>query len=299
MRLGSLISALGHVAIILLTIFSLPTKLEQGQVVDFLPVDLVPIDEITNIMAKPEPQPEKETEAAPEPKTQEQKTALVEPTPPPPEPEPEPEPEEIVPLEEDTPPEPEPEEPEPEAEAPPPEPPKPAPNVRPVAKPKIKPAPQPEPEVATTGDEFLDSMAALLDKQPDDTPPPQPELETPPPDIELPREGAGAQTALTMSEEDAFRAQMAKCWTIPAGAANSEDLYVTLRVFLNSDGSLARAPELVSSGIFDLNTDPFYRTAAESALRAIQRCQPFKLPPDKYNSWKELKLNFNPSQMLR
>lgn len=266
-----------------------------------LPVELVPIDEITNIMAAPQPQPEKEVEPRPkEPEAEEQKTALLEP-PAPPEPESEPEPEitEDIPAAEETPPEPDLEEPPVEAETPPP------PAVTPIAKPKppkpqqvAEPEPEPEPERESTGDEFLDEMAALLDKLPEDTPPPQPERETPP-DMELPDIGVGAQTALTMTEQDAFRAQMRKCWTLPAGAANPEELVVTLRVFMNPDGTLARAPELVDKGLFNLNTNAFYRTAAESALRAVQRCQPFQMPADKYQTWKVMELTFDPSSILR
>jgi len=36
---------------------------------------------------------------------------------------------------------------------------------------------------------------------------------------------------------------------------------------------------------------------AESALRAVlnPRCQPFKLPPDRYEAWQVMELNFDPS----
>jgi hypothetical protein len=39
---------------------------------------------------------------------------------------------------------------------------------------------------------------------------------------------------------------------------------------------------------------------AESALRAVlnRHCQPFKLPRDKFDSWKTMKLVFNPKEML-
>jgi len=34
--------------------------------------------------------------------------------------------------------------------------------------------------------------------------------------------------------------------------------------------------------------------AAESAVRAVRACQPFRLPPDKYHLWKEIVFNFDP-----
>jgi hypothetical protein len=47
-------------------------------------------------------------------------------------------------------------------------------------------------------------------------------------------------------------------------------------------------------------SDPFYRAAAESALRAVlnPQCSPLKLPPDKYEQWKILELTFNPKDLL-
>ena len=115
---------------------------------------------------------------------------------------------------------------------------------------------------------------------------------------DAPDVGTGLQTALTLSEIDAFKVQMKRCWSVPAGAAYSEDLVVTIRVFLNSDGTLSRSPELISNSRFRLSSNAYYRTAAESALRAIQRCQPFRMPADKYISWRELELTFDPGEML-
>jgi hypothetical protein len=47
------------------------------------------------------------------------------------------------------------------------------------------------------------------------------------------------------------------------------------------------------------NSDTFYRAAADSAVRATHECSPLKnLPPDKYGSWKEMELTFNPADML-
>jgi hypothetical protein len=46
--------------------------------------------------------------------------------------------------------------------------------------------------------------------------------------------------------------------------------------------------------------DPFYRAAAESALRAVlnPRCQPLKLPADKFDQWQTMSLSFNPKDLL-
>ncbi len=126
-------------------------------------------------------------------------------------------------------------------------------------------------------------MQALLDKTPD---------EVAPPVVEKP---IAEYEKLSLSEIDAFRAQMKQCWTVPAGAANADDLAVRVSLGLNLDGSLASGPFVVNKGRIG---DPYFRAAAESVLRAIRRCQPFQMPADKYRSWQKMELNFDPKKMF-
>ena len=42
----------------------------------------------------------------------------------------------------------------------------------------------------------------------------------------------------------------------------------------------------------------FYKVLAK-ALRAVRLCQPLKVPPTGYDKWKDLQLNFNPTEMLK
>jgi outer membrane biosynthesis protein TonB len=41
-----------------------------------------------------------------------------------------------------------------------------------------------------------------------------------------------------------------------------------------------------------------FRSAAENAKRAINRCSPFRLPPRKYDVWRQLTLRFDPREMF-
>ncbi len=152
------------------------------------------------------------------------------------------------------------------------------------------PRPMPRPERRQTEKtapekSFLDTAAvqALLDKTPD---------EVAPPVVEKP---IAEYEKLSLSEIDAFRAQMKQCWTVPAGAANADDLAVRVSLGLNLDGSLASGPFVVNKGRIG---DPYFRAAAESVLRAIRRCQPFQMPADKYRSWQKMELNFDPKKMF-
>jgi outer membrane biosynthesis protein TonB len=103
---------------------------------------------------------------------------------------------------------------------------------------------------------------------------------------------------ISISEMDAVRKQIEGCWTLPAGAKNPQDLIVEVWVSLNPDGSLIQAKVVDALG--RANVDPYYRAAAEAALRALMnpRCTPLKLPADKYEQWKTMTINFDPRSML-
>ena len=102
---------------------------------------------------------------------------------------------------------------------------------------------------------------------------------------------------VTISEIDFLRQQIGRCWSLPAGAKDAENLVIEIRVAMNPDGTVNSA-KIVDQG--RMTADPFFRSAAESALRAVlnRRCQPFKLPPDKYDIWKLMILSFNPKEMF-
>ena len=101
---------------------------------------------------------------------------------------------------------------------------------------------------------------------------------------------------LTLSEVDALRAKIERSCIVQAGARYAEDLDVTIRVYLNPDGSLRREPQIVDED--RLAADPFFRAAAESAIRAVLKCEPFKMPVAKYHRWREIELTFDPRKML-
>ena len=164
--------------------------------------------------------------------------------------------------------------------------PMPRPERRPVSRPPTTISPSQAEAIAEKPTKsFLDTAAvqALLDKTPD---------EVTPPVVEKP---ISEYEKLSLSEIDAFRAQMKQCWTVPAGAANADDLAVRVSLGLNQDGSLASGPFVVNKGRIG---DPYFRAAAESVLRAIRRCQPFQMPADKYRSWQKMELNFDPKKMF-
>lgn len=99
---------------------------------------------------------------------------------------------------------------------------------------------------------------------------------------------------LSQNEMDALRQKLGGCWSIPAGVDDAETLKVSVRFHLDRSGELEGRPEVVKGGAA---SGPG-RTAAESAVRAVQKCAPFNLPADKYDTWSEVVVNFDPSDMF-
>ena len=319
MRGGYIFSGTLHAIIIAVVIFGLPGWWDPPLPEHAIPVELVALEEIEE-ESPPEPEPEPEpkveepdpeTEPEPEIEPKRQTAALPQPSEtvprqePEPQPEPEPEPEalqEPVPEPEPEPealhepvPEPEPE-PEPEvAEEPEPEPktPPPAPRRKPEKKvAKVEEPEKKEPEKEEPEPDMLASILKNVEKLKEE---PQPQKQQ---EAKAQTQGEQAQTSVLEQMELArlIRSQLEACWRLEPGARQAEDLVVKVRVLLNQDGSVREAQvEDVSRMV----GDAYYRSAAENALRAIHKCSPFSgLPLRRYAVWRDITLNFNPSEMF-
>jgi outer membrane biosynthesis protein TonB len=114
---------------------------------------------------------------------------------------------------------------------------------------------------------------------------------------------AAAQNAplgqkMTMSEEDALRRQLGRCWNVPYGAKDADKTVVEIQMTVNPDRTLQFA-RVADASRYD--SDSFFRAMADSALRAVRNplCSPFELPPDKYQLWKNITVTFDASQMFQ
>ncbi|MGE5538086.1 MAG: energy transducer TonB [Gemmatimonas sp.] len=291
MRRSMAYSAALHLAVIAIVLIGLPHFIRDLPEDTPIPVEIVTIADKTT--ARPQERPPEPPRPKPPEPPQQAKPAPKPPTPTPPQPsppqqqakaEPTPAPEKVP--EPDAEPIPDPKKKEP-AKAP--EPPKPQQRFA-DAKPQKKPQP--------TRDDFVANL--LKDVAPkktaSDTPTPTP-AKTPSPPPPAPPKAQAIDEQLTMSEIDAIRRQYIECWNPPAGARDARDLVVSIHVEFNPDGSVRRAEYADMSRM----GDPFYRTAAESALRAVlnPRCNPLKdLPAKKYDVWRSVTINFNPRDML-
>jgi len=104
--------------------------------------------------------------------------------------------------------------------------------------------------------------------------------------------------ALTLSQEDALKAQIFGCWSLPLGLPYQENLLVRIKLKLKPDGTVLRS-EILDHARMNTPGQGFYKVLAESALRAIRICQPLRVPPTGYEKWKDLQLNFDANEMLK
>ena len=104
-------------------------------------------------------------------------------------------------------------------------------------------------------------------------------------------------SSLTLSEEDALKAQIFGCWSIPLGLPYNKNLLVRIKLRLKPDGTVLRS-EILDHARMNRPGQEFYKVLAESALRAIRLCQPLRVPPTGYERWKDLQLNFDANEML-
>jgi len=295
MRLSAVFSALFHAAIFLAAMITISDP--ERFAVDVptnIPVELLTIAEFTNISAaitEEDVIEEAVIEEAVEeeaPELESVQTAAL--------PEPEPVFEEVVPefspFEE---PEPEVVEAAPEPATPPP------PDLG-----RVRQQRRPEPP---SRDFDFGAAEALIDLTPETDPEPEFNLDDfeiggQPEVADAARSRVGLGTGLTISEQDALKAQISACWSPPAGAVNAGNLIIELRLFVNSDGTVQRT-EILNQVRY--RSDGFYRAAVDSAVRAVERCETgtnfdgsfrrgYVLPQDR--DWQSIRLTFDPSDML-
>ena len=99
---------------------------------------------------------------------------------------------------------------------------------------------------------------------------------------------------LSRNELDALRGAIEQCWNVPIGLSDAEDMRVTITMNLSRDGEVDGRVKVKASG----GESRTRRTFAESARRAVLKCAPYDLPNTKYDTWSQVIVNFDPSQMF-
>ena len=91
-----------------------------------------------------------------------------------------------------------------------------------------------------------------------------------------------------------MRQAVSRCWNINAGLDGIQQMVVKVEVRLTREGRLAAPPRVTNN-----MASPVFRDAADSAVRALVQCEPYVLPPDKYEGgWEHMILTFDPARMF-
>jgi colicin import membrane protein len=144
-------------------------------------------------------------------------------------------------------------------------------------------------------------LSALLDKTPD---PKQAAAANDAPDHATDAKGPvrgdthGRDNTISANEASflagLMRQAVSRCWNINAGLDGIQQMVVKVEIRLTPDGRLSSPPRVVNS-----STSPVFRDAADSAVRALVQCEPYVLPPDKYEGgWEHMILTFDPARMF-
>lgn len=107
--------------------------------------------------------------------------------------------------------------------------------------------------------------------------------------------GGSYFSELSISETDAIAGRLRACWNLDPGAMGIKDMIVEIRAFLNRDGSVREVKILDTSRY---GGDNYFRSVADSAIRAVYICAPYTIfaekYPEKYDLWSTMLLRFNP-----
>lgn len=145
-----------------------------------------------------------------------------------------------------------------------------------------------------------EKISALLNKIPDKgAPTPSMPLDEQAKQLKGPALGApeGRDRQLSASELAILAQIIRSCvqskWNVMSGGEGAQHTIVKLRLRFNPDGRLAAAPVVMNP-----QSTTYFMAVSDSAIRAVQACEPYSLPPAKYAIWKDIVLNFDPRDMF-
>jgi colicin import membrane protein len=173
--------------------------------------------------------------------------------------------------------------------------------VQPPPRPKIIETPperpkEPTPEKPKPAHNFdPNTIAKLIGQSKPSTPaiaPTQTAAATP---QGLPHHDASRMSMSMASALDAWLTESyLNCWTPPPGMPEGDTYVAEIRVIFNPDGSLSGRPVLLNPP-----ADRAWRAHAESAMRAVRKCDPLKVPAEYmpyFEQWKVETIHFDPRE---
>ena len=309
-RTGTVLSMLLHVLVIGWGLISLATRPLEALPQDFVPVDVISDEKLSQMMkgikTGDKNETKKQADKIGDPKQTDPTAGKIDDKKPPIEPTADKQP----PKPEDKPIEKKPDPPKPVAQDKPKEEPKPAkeePKIDQIAeklkqqqdqqkdppKPEAKQMPQPpKPKKEYVFD--ASKTMALLDKRDPTRQSIIGEQVNPKSQIGT---AAGAAQKLTMGWVGALQKRISDCWSVPAGIRDADAMEVRIQIRLGPNGMLQAPPELMEAPSGNQVTGLAF---AQSAIRAIEQCQPYSfLPKAEYKGgWDFMDMTFSPRDLF-
>jgi len=86
-------------------------------------------------------------------------------------------------------------------------------------------------------------------------------------------------------------------WVVTGGVKNAETLIIRVRIKVKDNGEVpASSIEILDKDRY--NSDSVFRSAADSAKRAILKASPLKIPAEKMHLFRDFEINFNTDKAL-
>ncbi len=141
----------------------------------------------------------------------------------------------------------------------------------------------------------LNKLSALLNKIDDKrTAPVKPVDETGTPANSEIASLIGQDQKLSGNEIDWLISRISQCWSPPIGMKESGAVIPRIQFEMDIEGNVIGSPSVTNS-----SSNPLFGVAVRSAINAIYGCAPYsQLPPEKYNKWRIIAVNFDPREML-
>ncbi len=86
-------------------------------------------------------------------------------------------------------------------------------------------------------------------------------------------------------------------WVVASGVKNAETLIIRIRIKVKDNGEVpASSIEILDKDRY--NSDAVFKSAADSAKRAILKASPLKIPAEKMHLFRDFEISFNTDKAL-
>lgn len=112
-----------------------------------------------------------------------------------------------------------------------------------------------------------------------------------------PRGASGLTARQRMNLEEMIRSQITPCWNPPAADEAFGHVTVLMHIRLDRSGAVVGTPEVSALKGANAANAAYARSLAGSVRRAVSRCSPLRLPPELFDAWSDVELNFDPKDV--